>query len=349
MAITNFIPEVWAAQLLQILDKNLVYAGSPCVNRNYEGEISAFGDTVHIGSISDVSIVDYTKDTDLTIQTLTDAEQLLLIDQAKAFAFEIDDIDMRQARSGGALMAEAARRAAFGLRDQADQLVVRRMAQASTAPLGVVDATTATNVYDLLVVPAGVKLDQANAPTDGRWLVVDPAAYGKLQLDARFIKQNESGTNALHNGVVGEAAGFTIYKSNNAPQANRAITAITTVSGAKSLTGVAGQFNQGDVGLAIAGTGVGAASVIASVNADGSVAQSSVNSTASAAVTVTLSGGGQVAVAGVALATSYAEQISKVEAFRPQKRFADALKGLHLYGAKVLRPELLVVSSVKVA
>ena len=64
---------------------------------------------------------------------------------------------------------------------------------------------------------------------------------------------------------------------------------------------------------------------------------------------IALSGGGQVAVAGVSMATTYAEQISKVEAFRPQKRFADALKGLHLYGCKVVRPELLVVASVKVA
>jgi len=349
MAITNFRPAVWAAQLLGILDKNLVYAGAPCVNRNYEGEISAYGDTVHIASISDVSIVDYTKDTDLTIETLTDADRTLLIDQAKAFAFEIDDIDLRQSRSGGALMSEAARRAAFGLRDQADQLVVNRMVQASTAPIGVVDATTATNVYDGLIVPAGVKLDVANAPTDGRFLVVDPATYGKLQLDARFIRQNESGTNALHNGVVGMAAGFTIYKSNNAPQANRTVASITTASGAKTLTGVAGQFNQGDVGLSVAGTGVGASAKIASVNASGSVATTDVNSTASAAVTVTLSGGGQVAVAGVSMATTYAEQINKVEAFRPQKRFADALKGLHLYGCKVVRPELLVVSSVKVA
>src|SRR6185312_17202465 len=111
MAITNFIPEVWAAQLLGILDKNLVYAGSPCVNRDYEGEIAAYGDTVHIGSIADVDIVDYTKDTDLTVETLTDADRTLVVDQAKAFAFEIDDIDLRQARSGGALMTEAARRA----------------------------------------------------------------------------------------------------------------------------------------------------------------------------------------------------------------------------------------------
>jgi hypothetical protein len=350
MAITNFVPEVWAAQLLGILDKNLVYAGAPCVNRDYEGEISAYGDTVHIGSIADVSIVDYTKDTDLTVETLTDADRTLLIDQAKAFAFEIDDIDLRQARSGGALMSEAARRAAFGLRDKADQHVVGRMILGATNSLGVIDATTATNVYDKLLVPAKVKLDQNNVPTEGRFMVVDPATHGQLLLDSRFIKVNEAGTSdGLRNGMVGSAGGFNILLSNNASQANRTVASVTTTSGSKNLTAAAGSFNQGDVGLTITGTGIGASNKIASVGADGSTAVTTVNQSAAGTVTVTLSGGGQVAVAGSSIATSYAEQIAKVEAFRPQKRFADALKGLHLYGGKVVRGEALVVASVKVA
>lgn len=349
MAITKFVPEVWAAQLLSILSKSLVYGGAPVVNRNYEGDIAAYGATVHITSVADPSIVDYTKDTDLTVEVLTDAEQTLLIDQAKAFAFEIDDIDMRQVRSGGALMSEAAQRAAFGLADKADQYLAGKMAGGAGSALGVIDGTTVANVYDNLLVPASVQLDENNVPSQGRFIVVSPSVYGKLMLDTRFIKANESGTSALHNGVVGDAAGFSIFKSNNAAQANRDLTAVTTASGAKTLTGVAGQFNQGDVGLGVTGTGVGASAKVVSVNADGSVATVDVNSSASAAVTVTLAGGGQLAIAGSNIATSYAEQISKVEAFRPEKRFADALKGLHLYGAKVVRPEALVIASVKTA
>lgn len=286
MAITKFVPEVWSAQLLSILAKSLVYAGAPCVNRNYEGDVSAFGDTVHIVSVADPTIGDYTKDTDLTVQVLTDSEQLLVIDQAKSFAFEIDDIDMRQARSGGALMSEAAQRAAFGLRDKADQYVAGLMKAGASVHLD--GGTTAISlskaapesVYDKVVVEASVALDEANVPSEGRWIVLPPSVYGLLQLDGRFIKQNESGTGALHNGVVGDAGGFTIFKSNNVP----------------------------------AGT-------IAST---------------------------QCVLAGTSQAFSYAEQISKVEAFRPEKRFADALKGLHLYGGKVVRPEALVSADVTV-
>ncbi len=35
------------------------------------------------------------------------------------------------------------------------------------------------------------------------------------------------------------------------------------------------------------------------------------------------------------MSTTYAEQILKTEAFRPEKSFKDAIKGLHVYGAKV--------------
>lgn len=45
-------------------------------------------------------------------------------------------------------------------------------------------------------------------------------------------------------------------------------------------------------------------------------------------------------------AVAFAEQISDIEAYRPEKRFADAVKGLHLYGAAIVYPEEVV--SIKV-
>ena len=349
MAVTKFQPEVWSASLLTVLDKTLAYGSPVCVNRDYEGDVVSFGDTVHIVDVTDPTISTYSVNTDITPEALTDAEQTLLIDQAKAFSFQIDDVNARQARDGGALMMKAAKRAGFGLADAADQYIASKMALGAGNALGVVDATTATNVYDTLIVPAAVKLDEANVPNEGRWIVLPPAAYGKLLLDSRFVKVNESGSQALRNGVVGEAAGFTVLKSNNAAQANRTGITATTVSGAKGLTAAAGTFTQGDVGLAIAGTGIGASSnKIASVGADGSTATTTVNQTASATVAdIALSGGGQLAVAGSPIATAYVEQINNVESARMEKRFADLLKGLHLYGAKVVRGSGLVVSSVK--
>ena len=48
------------------------------------------------------------------------------------------------------------------------------------------------------------------------------------------------------------------------------------------------------------------------------------------------------AMAGVREAISFAEQIVKVEAYRPEDHFTDAVKGLHVYGMKVVQPQGLV-------
>jgi hypothetical protein len=45
-------------------------------------------------------------------------------------------------------------------------------------------------------------------------------------------------------------------------------------------------------------------------------------------------------------AIAFAEQLSEIEAYRPEKRFADAIKGLHLYGAKVVYPNEMVTLDV---
>lgn len=352
MAFTHFIPEVWDASLLTVLDKSLVYAGAPCANRDYEGDISAFGDTVHITSIADPTISDYTKNTDLADpEVLTDSEQLLTITEQKSFNFYVDDIDKAQVRNAGGAWDEASKRAAFGLRDKADQYSAGLMAAGAGNDLGTIDASTATNVYDEVLVPAGVALDEANVPEELRWIVLPPAAYGKLQLDDRFIKQNEAGTNALHNGVVGDAAGFRIFKSNNAPTFDRAITSsIAVATTAKTLTSTTAVFRQSDVGATVAGTNIADGSKIVSVSSDGKVATMDTNgSTAASQTDTVLSGGHKLVIAGSQIAFSFAQQILETKAYSPEKRFGDALKGLHVYGAKVVRPEALVVSAVKTA
>ena len=346
MAIDNFIPEVWNATLLTELRNSHVYGN--VANRNYEGDISAFGDTVHITSIDNVTIGDYTRNTNLNDpEILDDNEQLLVIDQSKSFNFYLDDLDRAQARNGGALMDEAATSAAWGLRDVSDRFLAGKMSRAGFG-LGVVDGSTVANFYDKFIVPASVRLDEQNVPEERRWVIVSPSTYGLLQLDSRFIKANESGTAALHNGLVGSAGGFQIFKSNNAPQANRAITgSVAVATTAKTLTAAAGTFSQGDVGLTVTGTNIAASSKIVSVNEDGSVATMDKAGTTAASQTDTVvSGGGQLAIAGSSIATTFAEQILKTEAYRPEKRFGDALKGLHVYGAKVVRPEALVVSAI---
>jgi hypothetical protein len=48
-------------------------------------------------------------------------------------------------------------------------------------------------------------------------------------------------------------------------------------------------------------------------------------------------------LAGTSRATTFADSVNDTEAYRPEKFFADALRGLHCYGAKVIDPECLCV------
>ena len=57
-------------------------------------------------------------------------------------------------------------------------------------------------------------------------------------------------------------------------------------------------------------------------------------------------GSAAVIVAGHGIATTYAEQIVDTEALRLETTFGDGIRGLHLYGAKVIRPDNLVIAEV---
>lgn len=59
-------------------------------------------------------------------------------------------------------------------------------------------------------------------------------------------------------------------------------------------------------------------------------------------------GGVHSVVAGHSMATTFAEQITQTEALRLQSGFSDAVRGLHVYDAAVIRPELLVTAAVTI-
>lgn len=54
-------------------------------------------------------------------------------------------------------------------------------------------------------------------------------------------------------------------------------------------------------------------------------------------------------IVGSRYATTVAQQINSVEAMRHPDKFADQVRGLHVYGVKVIRDESLVVADVRIA
>lgn len=218
MSIATFIPTVWSARLLAHLDKAFVYA--KLVNRDYEGEIAEYGDTVHINQIGDISIKAYTKNTDIADpDALSTAEQTLIIGQGDYFNFYVNDVDKAQAR--GNLMDPAMQRAGYGLANSADTYLAGILA-AGTITGGLGNSTTPLvitkdNAYET-IVSVKTALDKQNVPKDGRWIVMPPEFEGFMLLDPRFA--GASGANAearLANGAVAKAAGIDIFISNNVP------------------------------------------------------------------------------------------------------------------------------------
>ena len=279
-ALTNFIPQVWSAQLLLSLKNSLVYGQDGIINRNYEGEISSYGDTVKVNSIGKVTVGDYTKDTDMTApETLGGKQTTLTINQSKYFNFQIDDID--KAQTNPKLMSQAMVESAYALRNVADAFIASTMVAGvpktnqlgdDTTPLVATSADAIDHLVDL-----GVILDENNVPEEGRWVVVPPFYHALIEKSPKFQYTESGMSGVIRNGIAGKLAGFTVIKANTVPN----------TSGSKYKI-----------------------------------------------------------LAGHGIATTYAEQINEVEAYRPEKRFADACKGLHLYGAKVVRPECLALLTV---
>ncbi len=278
MAIKNFIPSVWSGSILRAVESLLVYGSPNVINTDYEGEISQHGDSVKIQMVGDVEIKDYVRNQDIDPpEELTDAQLTLLIDQQKYFNFAVDDVDKRQAM--GDPMDEAAESAGRGLRSAMDAYIASLYTEIAPANF-VGDDTTPIVDFDsdakkayAQLTKLRTKLDDAEAPEDGRFVVVPPWFEEYLINDDRFVSFGTGDNHeVLANGRVGAAAGFTIYKSTRVPN----------TAGAKYKI-----------------------------------------------------------IAGHKSGWSRAQQILDTKAYEPERRFADALKGLHVYGAKVVRPKRL--------
>lgn len=226
MSIASFIPKVWSARLLEHLDKAHVVAN--LVNRDYEGEISAYGDTVSINQIGAITVKDYTTNTDIDApEDLSTTETVLNIDKQKYFNFQIDDVDKAQARTS--LMDVAMQRAAYALADATEMEILKAMDSEGTklTPSKNLDET---NVYKE-IINVKVAMDKENVPTTGRYLIVSPETHAFLLQDDRFV--GTGGTMAednLRNGFVGRVLGFDVYLSNNIASLTNGNGAIASVS-----------------------------------------------------------------------------------------------------------------------
>ena len=291
-----FLPSVYSKKVLNFFRKASVVEA--ITNTDYAGEISAFGDSVKIIKEPVISVSSYTRNSDTTETRLTDQELSLVVDQANAFKFIVDDIETNMSHVNFKEVATSS--AAYSLKDAYDAAVIAEMfaGVSSSSPDHIIgsdsataDATLshATNSVDLLgsdgtgvdaldlMARMARLLDDQNIPEEGRWFVAPPSFYEELsQSGSKLLSVDfNAGQGSIRNGLVstGKLRGFDMYKSNN---------------------------------------------IAATSNASGKV------------------------LAGHMSSTATAQTILSTEVLRDPTSFGDIVRGLHVYGANVLRDDALV-------
>ena len=288
-----WVPEIFSAKAQVAFRKSSV-AEAIC-NTDYMGEIASYGDTVNIVKEPQITTYAYTRGLSPTNTPLTDEELTLVIDQAQAWEFKIDDLETRFGNVNW--QALAADNAGYKLKDAMDIDVLTQMAAAT----GVQTYGSATDVLDVghasgEIDPLNVLsrqarlLDDQNVPEENRWVIASPAFYEQLaDTSSKLLSMDyNNGEGSLRNGLVasGQLRGFKLYKSNNLP----------TWTGSGTSSGLSNEY----------------------------------------------------VMAGHMSAMSCASAFDKTETIRDPDTFGDIVRGLLVFGRKVLRPEAIVKAYVNI-
>jgi len=241
----NFTPEIYSRRA-QIAFRTKSVCQSIC-NTEYFGEIADYGDTVHIIREPEVTVLPYSRGTQVTAQDLDDDEITLTVDQANYFAFKVDDIEKKQAHHNWNQLASS--RAGYQLANGMDQNILAYIdSQIPTAnQLGTESAqATIANSGSPDYSPLGILkrmkrvLDEADVPEEGRWFVADPFFWELIgDEDSNLLSADYAEKGILRNGRVsdGMIRGFNVYMSNNLATVGTGSTATSGTNGTWLLAG----------------------------------------------------------------------------------------------------------------
>ncbi len=220
----QFRPTLWSSNLIVNLDEQFVGAG--LTNRNYEGEITAKGNVLKILEIGDITISDYSEDTDMTIAQLTGAQKELVITEAKSFSFGVDDILKHQ--SAVELMTAAMAKAGHAIAKVVDTFIAGKYTETGVVTSGIGTSGTDLDLYATHLTAASNIIGlftnmnryagEANMP-DQRWFWIPPWLHSYM-IYAGIIDNTAKGSSKLSppgygNGFRGSYMGFDLYVSNN--------------------------------------------------------------------------------------------------------------------------------------
>ena len=343
----NFSPVIYSKQVQLAFRKASIT--EQITNSDYFGEIANMGDNVKIIKEPEITVKAYARGTTITPQDLDDEDFNLTIDKANYFAFKVDDIE--EAHSHVNFQQLASDRAAYRLADQFDQDVLGYLSGFKQSALhSNADTVNDTVNGSIAVSTAGtdellstMKLDASDF-TDGSGTAgsasagiaiqprmpgatdATPAAGDTFPLTliarmARLLDQQNVDTNGRW--LVLDPVFIEVLKDED----SRLFNADFGGSGLQNgliLNNVHGFKVYMSNNLPSAGTGSSFAGA---------------NSTSNFGVIV----------AGHESAVATAEQINKTETYRDPDSFADIVRGMNLYGRKILRPEAIVTARYHLA
>ena len=317
-------------------------------NSDYFGEISAQGDTVKIIKEPEISVSSYARGTQISAQDLDDEDFSLVVDKANYFAFKIDDIE--EAHSHVNFMDLATNLAAYRLADQHDQEVLGYLSGFKQSALhadadtvndqvnGTKAVTTAGS--DELLTSMKLRKDSFGNITTAS------AADHSIPVAARL-----PGATALPTATASPAMVVArmarlldqqqVDKQGRWLVVDPVFMEIMADEDSRLLNadyGESGALRNGLVLNNLHGFRVYSSSNLPSVGT-GSGTTGSANQNTNYGVIV----------AGHDSAVATAEQINKTETYRDPDSFADIVRGMHLYGRKILRPEAIVTAKYNAA
>ena len=303
----NFTPQIFSQKVLKFFRRASV--AEDITNTDYTGEIENFGDTVNIIKEPTITVSQYTRGSVVNTQDLADDQITLTVDQANAFAFKIDDIEERQSHINFEALATSS--GAFSLKRKYDANVL----QAISDGAGIAGADDASLSGGLTTT--NTSLGTASSPIN---VEADDAGINLMLLMARVLDDQS---------VPEENRWFVappIFYEKMFQAGNKIAEVQVTGDASSNLRN----------GLATPGT-------LAGFSCYKSTALNSTAGTDQVTLTgVATDASENVILAGHISSTATASHIAKTEVVRSTESFSDVVRGLHVFGRKVLRPEALV-------
>jgi hypothetical protein len=341
----NFSPVIYSKQVQLAFRKASIV--DAITNNDYFGEIANMGDTVKIIKEPEISVSAYLRGTTITQQDLTDNDFSLVVDKANYFAFKVDDIE--EAHSHVNFQTLASDRAAFRLADQHDQEVLGYLAGFKQSTLHdnadtVNDQVNGTKADTTAGTDELLAANKLSRPNFGNITTAGVAG------DAIPVAARLPGATALPTAYVSPAMLVArmarLLDAQNVPTQGRWIVVDPVMM--EVLRDEDSRLLNADYG------GAGLQNGLVLNNFHGfrvhvSNNLPSVGTGASTTGTAAQSTNYGVIVAGHDSSVATAEQINKTETYRDPDSFADIVRGMHLYGRKILRPEGLVTAKYNLA